>query len=159
MEPDMYRWMLHGLGTPQKTASPGASPYAAADRRFLSPGAFDDHVGQDAACADWRADAARSATRNWVLRAFGEEPAYSTANRMFYANPLVDCRVELGKHAMSRAERQPLYAEVQRLVAVDLPVIPLWHADVRVVTRKRVTGFKPLPNLRLAGLLTTRLEN
>ncbi len=158
MEPDMYSWLLHGLATPRKAPSAGPSPYALADRRFLSPGALDGHVAEDAACGAWQWKAAREATRNWVSRAFGVAPPYYTANRMFYANPLVDCRIDLGQEAAGRAARRPLYQRIQQLVAEDLPVIPLWHPDVRVVTRTRIAGFEPLPNLRLQGLTKARVE-
>ena len=152
MEPDMYRWMLHSLGTPKKTPSPGSSPYATADRRFLSPGALDVHVRDDLTCRSWPWQAVRSATRNWIMRAFAVQPPYSAANRMFYANPQVDCRLELGQAALKTTERRPLYQRVQQILAEDLPVIPLWHPDLRVVTSNRVSDFEPLPNLRLANL-------
>ena len=157
-EPDMYYWMLHGLGTPQKTPSPGPSTYARADRRFLSPGALDAHVTRDPVCRTWQWRAVRDATRNWVQRAFDVDPPYYTANRMFYSNPLVDCRLDLGRERLGPERRRPLYREVQRILATDLPVIPLWHPHVRVVSRKRVVGFEPLPNLRLANLPAARLE-
>ncbi len=157
MEPDMYSWLLHGLGTPQKAPSEGTSPYAAADRRYLSPGALDDHVASDPACSAWRAAAVHDATRNWIARAFGADPPYYTANRMFYANPLVDCRIDLGQSTIGQEARAPLYRDIQRILAKDLPVIPLWHPDVRVVTSRRVARFDPLPNLRLANLASLEL--
>jgi ABC-type transport system substrate-binding protein len=152
IEPDMYRWMLHGLGTPSKEASAQNSPYAQADRRFLSPGAMDAEVSADPRCREWQWLALRDATRNWVQRAFGEEPPYSRSNRMFYANPHVDCRVDLGRRYLGRAKRKALYQEVQSLVATDLPLIALWHPHTRVVSRKDIIGFEPLPNMRLSGL-------
>jgi peptide/nickel transport system substrate-binding protein len=157
MEPDMYSWLLHGLGTPKKDPSPGDSPYASADRRFLSPGALDAHVADDPVCAPWRFGAVSDATANWIWRAWGADPPYYTANRMFYANPLVDCRIDLGQRTMGREGRRPLYREIQRILAEDLPVIPLWHPDVRVTSSKRVKGFEPLPNLRLANLVDAEL--
>jgi len=157
IEPDMYRWMLHGLGTPHKTPTGDQSPYAAYDRRFLSPGALEPSVLEDPQCQNWPFLALTDATRNWVMRAFSEKPPYYTANRMFYANPAVDCRVDLGRRVTQRAKRIPYYKAVQGIVAVDLPVIPLWHPDLRVVTSTRIDGFKALPNLRLSGLVDTRL--
>jgi len=159
MEPDMYSWLLHGLATPKKTPSEGPSAYAVADRRYLSPGALDAHVRDDPVCRQWRWKAVKDATGNWISRAFGESPPYYTANRMFYANPLVDCRVDLGQETVGRDDRRPLYQRIQQLVADDLPVIPLWHPDVRVVSRRRIAGFVPLPNLRLAGLVRAYIED
>jgi peptide/nickel transport system substrate-binding protein len=156
-EPDMYFWLLHGLGTPTKDPETAASPYARADRRFLSPGALDAHVRADPVCRTWTWKAVDDATRNWVQRAFQVDPPYYTANRMYYANPLVDCRLDQGQRAVERSKRIPLYQEVQQILAEDVPVIPLWHPDVRVVTRRKVTGYTPLPNLRMAGLLNVQL--
>jgi peptide/nickel transport system substrate-binding protein len=152
IEPDMYRWMLHGLGTPVKAPSPGSSRFARMDRRFLSPGSLSPAVQADSECAQWQWLALRDGTRNWIMRAFGEEPPYSTANRMFYANPHVDCRVDLGRKRVGRSARKPLYQAVQAMVARDLPFIALWHPHVHVVTRKSVAGFKALPNMRFAGI-------
>ena len=157
MEPDLYRWMLHGLSTPDKAPARSGSAYALADRRFLSPGALDEEVAADPTCATWPWLATRDAARNWVSRAFGVEPPYAAANRMAYANPAVDCRLDLGLRVLTRKERLPLYHEVQRLLAVDLPVIPLWHEDVRIVARTRVRDFVPLPNLRLGGLVRAKV--
>ncbi len=157
MEPDMLRWMFHGLATPTKTPAASGSAYATADRRYLTPGALDDFVAQDPLCRGYAGHALAQGTRIAVQRAFGVEPALGSANRTSYANPLVDCRLELGQLLMTPEQRAPLYRDAQRLLADDLPVIPLWHEDVRVVTSTRVEGFLPLPNGRLGGLVHARL--
>ena len=157
MEPDMYRWMLYSLGTPQKKPT-GGSRYARYDRRYLPPELLSLSPRRDADCADYRGLALRNGMRNWVHRAFGISPPYSTANRMYYANPRVDCHLELALEPSDRKERIPHYSEVQRILANDLPVIPLWHPHVQVTRRANVVGFEPLPNLRLANLVTTRLK-
>ena len=48
--------------------------------------------------------------------------------------------------------RKRLYAEAQRLVARDLPVIPLWHEDNVVLSNVDVQGYAILPDGRFAGL-------
>lgn len=160
MEPDLYRWMLHSLATPQKDrgAAEATSVYARYDRRFLPPGALSDAVSGDPTCATWATSVTRSAIQNAVFTAFGDPTPYSTANRMGYANPQVDCRLELGRVTLDRKMRKHLYDEVQAMLAQDLPVIPLWHAHTPVVRRKRLQGYTALPNQRWGGLVHASLS-
>lgn len=158
MEPDLYRWFLHSLGTPEKAPAATGSAYATADRRYLPPGALDDHVAADPTCARWPHEALRQATQNVVLQAFGEPAPYSAANRMYYSNPLVDCRLELGRRTLDPKRRRELYDQVQLTLATDLPVIPLWHADTPVISRPRVHGYVALPNQRFANVRAATVE-
>lgn len=73
-------------------------------------------------------------------------------NRWRYRNPRVDELSEHGRRVVDPAERKSIYAEVQRLVATDVPIIPLWHEDNVVLTNADVDGFPILPNARLTGL-------
>jgi peptide/nickel transport system substrate-binding protein len=157
-EPDMLRWMFHGLGTPWKAPAAEGTAYAKADRRFLSPGALSTEVLNDPVCGSWSWLAARDATRNWVLEAHGISPPYSTANRMGYMNPLVDCRLELGQRLVAREDRKPHYQAVQRILSEEVPVIPLWHEHLRVVRQRHIKGFVPLPHRRLTGLRSVTVE-
>jgi peptide/nickel transport system substrate-binding protein len=159
-EPDMYRWMLHGLGTPWKKPAATGSRYATADRRYLSPGALKNPaVAADPSCRTWQWLALKTGTRNWVMRSFGQDPPYYTANRMSYYNPLVDCRLDLGVRTIGMEARGPLYREVHRLVARELPVIPLWHQQTTVVMSERLSGYTALPNMRLDGLRNVRIQS
>jgi len=65
-------------------------------------------------------------------------------NRWRYRNALVD--------RLTVAGREELDADVQRQVADDLPIIPLWHEDNVVLTNVDVQGFTMTPNARLIGL-------
>ncbi len=67
-------------------------------------------------------------------------------NRGFYAHPRIDALTEAGRRAMDIHERKRIYSKVQKLVAEDLPYIPLWWATNVVVKDKRVKGFVPYPN-------------
>ena len=59
----------------------------------------------------------------------------------------------------SKQSRRKDYVEVQRILAEDLPGIPLWYPNNEVVHTRRVTGVKPgvsgnfdfLLNARVAG--------
>src|SRR5690606_2173482 len=56
-----------------------------------------------------------------------EENGWGGMNRMRYRNPHVDALLEQGRQATDPAERRRAYAEVQRILAEELPVLPLVH--------------------------------
>lgn len=74
-------------------------------------------------------------------------------NRFGYSSQEVDRWLEQGRRAQGRAARRRAYVAVQRRLARDLPVIPLWHEDNVVVARRLVRGYHPLPNARFDPLL------
>jgi peptide/nickel transport system substrate-binding protein len=74
------------------------------------------------------------------------------ANRGAYANPELDDLVTAARATDDRTERRRLYAAVQRLVADDLPVVPLWWADNVVVKHRALQGFRPAPDGDLRSL-------
>jgi peptide/nickel transport system substrate-binding protein len=73
-------------------------------------------------------------------------------NRWSYRNADLDRVTAAGRHELDRDARKALYAEAQRLVARDLPIIPLWHEDNVVLTNVDVQGYAILPDGRYAGL-------
>ncbi|MEO8551506.1 MAG: ABC transporter substrate-binding protein [Kofleriaceae bacterium] len=73
-------------------------------------------------------------------------------NRWHYRNADLDRVTAAARHELDRDARKALYAEAQRLVARDLPVIPLWHEDNVVLTNVDVQGYAILPDGRYAGL-------
>ena len=74
-------------------------------------------------------------------------------NRFGYASAEVDRLLQQGRTARTRASRRQHYLEVQKLLARDLPIIPLWHEDNLVVLRRDVHGYHLLPNARFDPLL------
>ncbi len=64
------------------------------------------------------------------------------ANRDYYFNPRVDALIDKARREIDPAVRKPLYAEVQRILAEDLPYINLWYLDNVLVHTKRVHGIK-----------------
>ena len=48
--------------------------------------------------------------------------------------------------------RQEIYAEVQKIVAQELPYLSLWYEDVVVVRLSDVKGYKLYPNASFVGL-------
>ncbi len=67
------------------------------------------------------------------------------ANRNYYSNPKVDALIDRARQEVDPALRKPLYTEVQRILAEDLPYINLWYLDNVLVHTKRVQGIKLNP--------------
>jgi peptide/nickel transport system substrate-binding protein len=63
------------------------------------------------------------------------------ANRGAYANPLVDALIDQARRESNPNTRKQLYAEIQRVLADELPYINLWYQDNVVVSTKRVTNL------------------
>jgi peptide/nickel transport system substrate-binding protein len=60
------------------------------------------------------------------------------ANRGYYSNPELDRLVEEGRRTLDQQQRKRAYAEVQRILARDLPYIDLWYLDNVLVHSGRV---------------------
>jgi peptide/nickel transport system substrate-binding protein len=60
------------------------------------------------------------------------------ANRGYYSNPEIDRLVEQGRRTLDQQERKRIYAEVQRILARDLPYINLWYMDNVLVRSRRL---------------------
>jgi peptide/nickel transport system substrate-binding protein len=67
------------------------------------------------------------------------------ANRGFYSNPKVDALIDQGRREVDPAVRKPIYAEVQRILAEQLPYIDLWYLDNVLVHNRRVLNLKLNP--------------
>jgi len=77
-------------------------------------------------------------------------------NRWRYRNAEVDRLTVDGRREMDRGKRIEIYKQVQRLVARDLPIVPLWHEDNVVLSNVDVQGYTISPNAGLFGLVTAR---
>lgn len=80
-----------------------------------------------------------------------EEPDRG-GNRVRYRNPQLDGLLDEARRQMARDQRRADYAEVQRLLARDLPIISLWHEDNVAVMGRTVEGFTLLPTGQLISL-------
>jgi peptide/nickel transport system substrate-binding protein len=83
------------------------------------------------------------------------------ANRGHYANPRVDVLIDQARAQLDLKVRKQLYAEVQRVLADELPYIDLWYLDNVLVHNRRVRNLKlnPAGNydfLRTAELVPNR---
>ncbi|MBT8494868.1 MAG: ABC transporter substrate-binding protein, partial [Deltaproteobacteria bacterium] len=78
----------------------------------------------------------------------------NAGNRWRYRSDELDALVARGRTEMAREVRAGLYSEAQKVLARDLPIIPLWHEDVIAISNVDVSGYKVLPSARFAGLAT-----
>ncbi|HMF53127.1 MAG TPA: ABC transporter substrate-binding protein [Edaphobacter sp.] len=66
------------------------------------------------------------------------------ANRGRYSNPRVDALLSAAAGEIDQGKRRTDYIEVQKILAEDLPGIPLWYPNNEVVHSRRIEGAKPV---------------
>ena len=81
------------------------------------------------------------------------------ANRGFYSNPKIDALINQAKSELDQDARKKLYAQVQQILAKDLPYINLWYYDNVVVHSQRVTGIQLNPSGNYDFLKSAALTN
>ncbi len=59
-------------------------------------------------------------------------------NRTYYNNPRVDELIADGRRELDQSKRKAIYAELQRILATDLPYVNLWFYDNVLITTRRV---------------------
>jgi peptide/nickel transport system substrate-binding protein len=64
-------------------------------------------------------------------------------NRWRYSNARLDEVLEGGRRALTIETRRPYYVEAQQILARELPVVPLWHADLVFASGRRVSNVRP----------------
>jgi peptide/nickel transport system substrate-binding protein len=67
------------------------------------------------------------------------------ANRGFYSNPKIDALIDQARREVDPKSRKLIYAEVQRILAEELPSINLWYLDNVLVHNKRVRNLQLNP--------------
>lgn len=68
------------------------------------------------------------------------------ANRGDYSNPTVDRLLHDGATGATQQERRADYVQVQKILANDLPSLPLWFLDSTVIYNKRLSGVTASPS-------------
>lgn len=66
-------------------------------------------------------------------------------NRGFYSNPGVDALLDEATAATDDDRRRDVFAEVQRIVAKEVPYISLWHIRNVVVAQRTLVGISLTP--------------
>jgi peptide/nickel transport system substrate-binding protein len=61
-------------------------------------------------------------------------------NRGYYSNPKVDALIDEGRRTIDQQKRKEIYAQLQQIVAEDLPYINLWYRDNVLIHSHRVTN-------------------
>ncbi|RSL14996.1 peptide/nickel transport system substrate-binding protein [Edaphobacter aggregans] len=103
------------------------------------------------------ADVTRGAFQMYALRWIGsnEDPdifryAYGSdafppkgGNRGRYSNPHIDALMAAAAIETDQQRRRADYVEVQKILADDLPGIPLWYPNNQVIHTRRIEGVKP----------------
>ena len=79
------------------------------------------------------------------------------ANRQYYSNPRVDALIAKASTELDQNARKQDYAEIQRILAQDLPYINLWYFDNVMVYSKRVRGLDMNPSGNYDFLRTAEL--
>jgi peptide/nickel transport system substrate-binding protein len=78
-------------------------------------------------------------------------------NRGFYSNPRIDALIDQARKEPDQNTRKQLYAEIQAVLAQDLPEINLWYLENVVVSSKRVRGITLNPSGNYDFLKTAEL--
>jgi peptide/nickel transport system substrate-binding protein len=63
------------------------------------------------------------------------------ANRTYYSNPRVDALIDQARSELDQKTRKRIYAEIQRILAEDLPYINLWYIENVMVHTRRVRNL------------------
>ena len=77
------------------------------------------------------------------------------ANRQYYSNPRVDALIDKARAEIDQKARKRDYAELQKILAEELPYINLWYFDNVVVFSKRVSNVQLNPSGNYDFLKTT----
>lgn len=68
------------------------------------------------------------------------------ANRSYYVNPRIDALINQGRAETDPSRRKPVYAEIQCILASDMPYINLWFLDNVLVHSRRVRNLPLNPS-------------
>jgi peptide/nickel transport system substrate-binding protein len=81
------------------------------------------------------------------------------ANRGYYSNQKVDTLIDQARREVDPHARKLIYAEVQRILAEELPSINLWYLDNVLVHNKRVRNLQLNPAGNYDFLRTAELAS
>ena len=81
------------------------------------------------------------------------------ANRQCYSNPRVDLLIDRARTATDQSTRKQYYAQIQEILAQDLPYINLWYFDNVMVHSRRVRNLQLSPSGNYDFLKTAELAN
>jgi len=79
------------------------------------------------------------------------------ANRSYYVNPEADRLIDEGRDTLDQEKRKQIYAQLQKILAHDLPYINFWYFDNVVVYSRRVRNVHLSPPGNYDFLTTVEL--
>jgi peptide/nickel transport system substrate-binding protein len=79
-------------------------------------------------------------------------------NRSFYSNPLVDGLIDQASRETDQKVRKKLYADIQEILAQDVPSINLWYFDNVLVHTRRVRNVTLNPSGNYDFLKTAEIS-
>jgi peptide/nickel transport system substrate-binding protein len=80
------------------------------------------------------------------------------ANRGFYSNPRIDSLIDQARRETDQNARKKMYAEVQKILAEDVPYINLWYFDNVLVHTQRVRNVTLNPSGNYDFLKTAEIS-
>ncbi len=81
-----------------------------------------------------------------------------STNVFQYSNPAVDTLLDAGQAAVSLSERQGIYADLQRALACDGPIVHVAYATLFTAIADDVDGFQQTPTRSLRYLRNVELD-
>lgn len=91
----------------------------------------------------------------YLYRTFHSEGATNVFN---YSNPEVDRLLEQGRSTVDPEARYEIYAELQRILACEGPIVHVAYGTLFTAARDDVEGFQQMPNRDLTYLRETSLQ-
>jgi len=79
-------------------------------------------------------------------------------NRGFYSNPKLDALIAAGRKETDQQKRKVIYAQVQQILAEDLPYLNLWYLDNVLVHTTRVSNLPLNPSGNYDFLISAQLH-
>lgn len=64
-------------------------------------------------------------------------------NRSLYTNQHLDRLLNKGIYTLNLKKRKKIYNQVQKIIAKDIAIIPLWHKKQIIVANKSILGLSP----------------
>jgi peptide/nickel transport system substrate-binding protein len=81
------------------------------------------------------------------------------ANRQYYSNPRVDALIDKARTEFGQNSRKQDYAQIQQILAQDLPYVNLWYFDNVMVFSKRLSNVQLNPSGNYDFLKTAELKS
>jgi peptide/nickel transport system substrate-binding protein len=81
------------------------------------------------------------------------------ANRQYYSNARVDALIAKASIELDQNARKKDYAEIQQILAQDLPYVDLWYFDNVMIYSKRVRGLELDPSGSYDFLRTAEVDD